>query len=78
MTSGERLIDTESSLPERRSMFTYLRVDSRTDRLPALPKYLRSEESFAREATMLRVYLYQERYNRIIDIFLIRVETGGS
>ena len=67
-SSGKWLTDTESSLPERRSMFTNLRVDSSTDRLPALLKYVRSEESFAGEATMLRVYMYQERYNELIDL----------
>ena len=67
-SSGMWLTDTESSLPKRRSMFTHLRVDSRTDRLLALPKFVRSEESFAEEATMLRVNMYQERYNRLIDL----------
>ena len=36
--------------------------------LSALAKYVRSEESFAGEATVLRVYMYQERYNGIIDL----------
>ena len=67
-SSGKWLTYTESSLLERISIFTHLRVDSRTDRLPALPKYVRSEESFAMEATVLRVYMYQERYNRLIDL----------
>ena len=50
-------------------MFSHLRVDSRTDRLRALPKFVRSEESFAGEATMLRAYRCQEKYNGIIDIY---------
>ena len=48
-------------------MFSHLRVDSRTDRLRSLPKFVHSEESFAREATMLRDYRFQKKYNRIID-----------
>lgn len=67
-SSGKWLIDMESSILERRSMFTHLRVDSKTDRLPTLPKYVRSEVSFAGEATLLRVYMYQEWYNGLIDI----------
>ena len=66
-SSGNWLKDTESSSPERSSMFTHLRVDSRTDRLLTLTKFVHSEESFAGEATMLRVYMYQERYDRLID-----------
>ena len=67
-SSGRGLIDMKSSLPERMSMFIHLRVDSRTDRLSALPKYVLSKESFVGEAMVLRVYMYQERYNGIIDI----------
>ena len=67
-SSGKWLTDTESRLPERRSMFTHLRVNSRTDRLPALPKFVRSEESFIGKATSLRVYMYQERYNGLIEL----------
>ena len=48
-------------------MFSHLRVDSRTDRLRALLQFVRSEESFVREATMLRAYRCQETYNGIID-----------
>ena len=62
------MTDTKSSLPKIRSMFTHLRVDSRTYRLPALPKFVRSKEFFVSEATLLRVYMYQERYNRLIDL----------
>ena len=62
-SSVKWLTDTESSLSERWSMSTHVRVDSRTDRLPALPKSVRSEQlSFAGEATILRVYMYQEMY----------------
>ena len=67
-SSGKWLTATESSLPKRRSMFTHLRVDSRTDRLPVLPNSVHLEESFAEEATVLRVYKYQEMYNGLIDL----------
>ena len=67
-SSGKWLTDTKSSLPKTSSMLTYLRVYFRIDRLPALPKSVGSKESFADEATMLRVYKYQERYNKLIDI----------
>ena len=68
-SSGKWLTDTESSLLEKRSMFTHLKVDFRTDRFQELPKFVCSEESFDGEATTLRVYMYQERYNGIIDLF---------
>ena len=48
-------------------MFFHLRVDSRIDRLRPLPKFVRSEESFAGETTMLRAYRCQEKYNGIIE-----------
>ena len=54
-------------------MFTHLRVDSRTDRLLALSKYVHLKESFDGEGTMLRVYMYQERYNRLIDLSRYRL-----
>ena len=45
-SSGKWVTDTESSLPERRSMFTHLRVDFRTDGLSALLKYVSPYVSF--------------------------------